>query len=414
MSHPRHSLLNLFDPLNATPKREVTTPDSLSGSDKENAEPSHESYYDSDKLTMTAFFNRTYKTQNKHYSPVVLKTRLIDVGDATMMDETADLFTGLSIEDDHDNVSLVHEHMDLDEQDPLITPRSSPQRQRLSSAQTPSSMSFAHTPTPHNLRAPLADISLDATPVPRKVATLALNSHDSPDSAIESYSSPITVIRATHATLAPAGSPLASVINAINFTEQKAKDSILPTVPEVAVVGEWNLGSSTAQLSPSPSTALLTHTPAPESISHLRDTLPATVARPRPRARTHTTSSPEIDLRRVSVDLQSSFDMQLRCPEASFDLINDRISFFGGDLIIDADDFDMRAEEEIMEALAKRIKEKDAAAKPGDGTTSFGELSTCWIDFRAHYVVAPRSGSSPTPQLLSPVIVANSGSIPLR
>lgn len=241
-------------------------------------------------------------------------------------------------------------------------------------------MSFAHTPTPHSLRAPLADISLDATPVPRKVAKLALTSHDAPDSAVERYSSPVTVIRATHATLAPAGSPLASVINAINFTEQKAKNGILPTVPEVAVTGEWNLGSSTAQLSPSPSTALLTHTPAPESISHLQDTLATTVARPRPRARAHTTSSPGTDLRRVSVDLQSSFDMQLQCPEASFDLLNDRISF-GGDLMIDADDFDMRAEEEIMEALAKRIKENDAAAKPGDGTTSLGELSTCWIDF---------------------------------
>ena len=386
MSHPRHSLLNLFDPLNATPKRDVTTPDSLSGSDKENAEPSYESYYDSDKLTMTAFFNRTYKTQSKHYSPVVLKTRLIDVGDVTMMDETANLFTGLSIEeeleDDADNASLVHEHMDLDEQDSLITPRrimprSSPPRQILSSAQTPSSMSFAQTPTPHSLRAPLADISLDATPVPRKAAKLTLTSHDAPDPAVERYSSPVTVVRATHATLAPTGSPLASVINAINFTEQKAKDGILPTVPEVAVTREWNLGSSTAQLSPSPSTALLTHTLAPESISHPRDTLATTVARPRPRARAHTTSSPGTDLRRVSVDLQSSFDMQLQCPEASFDLLNDRISFFGGDLMIDTDDFDMQAEEEIMEALAKRIKENDAAAKPGDGTTSPGELSTC-------------------------------------
>jgi len=68
-------------PHNATPRREVKTPGSLSGLGKENAEPSHGSYYDSEELTMTAFFNRvrTYKVQSKHYSPVVLTT-LMDVG----------------------------------------------------------------------------------------------------------------------------------------------------------------------------------------------------------------------------------------------------------------------------------------------------------------------------------------------
>ncbi|OAX41491.1 hypothetical protein K503DRAFT_863815 [Rhizopogon vinicolor AM-OR11-026] len=406
MTHPRYSVLNLFDPLNATPRREVTTPDSLSGSDKENAEPSYdsESYYDSDKLTMTAFFNRTYKTENKHYSPVVLRTRLIDVGDVTMMDETADLLTGLSIEDetedDLDNASLVHEHMDLDEQDSLVTPRTNLPRQTL---QTPPSLSLAHTPTPHYLRTPLADISLDATPVPRKVAKLALVPHETPNSAVERYSSPTTVIRATHATLAPAGSPLASVINAINFTDQKvpSKEGTLPTVPEVVVADEWSLGSSTSQLSPSPSIALLTHTQVPESLSessHSRDTLAAPVARPRPRPRAHTTSSPSTDPRRVSVDLHSSFNMQLQCPEASFDLLKDRISFFGGDFTIDADDFDMQAEEEIMEALAKRIKEKDAIAKREDDTAS----------------LAPRFGPSSTPQPLSPVIAANAPPVAMR
>ncbi|KAJ8587004.1 hypothetical protein M405DRAFT_864130 [Rhizopogon salebrosus TDB-379] len=410
MARPRYSVLNLFDPLNATPKREVTTPDSLSGSDKENAEPSYESYYDSDKLTMTAFFNRTYKTESKHYSPVVLRSRLIDVGDVTMMDETADLFSGLTIEDeledDVDNMSLVHEHMDFDEQDSLATPRSSPPRQTLNSAQTPLSLSSAHTPTLHCLRTPFADISLDATPVPRKVAKPTPSSYEDPIPGIEQYSSPATAIRATHVTLAPAGSPLASVINAINFTEHKvpSKEVTLPTIPEVVVAGEESLGSSTAQLSPSPSTALLTHTQVPELMppapivsfshqhqtSHSRETLAAPVARPRPRARAHTTSSPGFDPRRSSVDLQSSFNMQLQCPESSFDLLNDRISFFGGDTI-DADDFDMQAEEEIMEALAKRIKEKDALTEPRDDTAS----------------PAPRIAPSQMPQSLSPIIAAN-------
>lgn len=416
MSRPRYSVLNLFDPLNATPRSEVTTPDSLSGSDKENAEPSYESYYESDRLTMTAFFNRTYKTKSKHYSPVVLKTRLVDVGDMTIMDETADLLNGLTIEeepeDDVDNMSLVHESMDIDEQDSLATPMNSPPRlphNRYNSAQTPLS---EQTPTPLVQRTPLADISMDATPVPRKVVKLALASPEAPNSGVECYSSPVTAVRASHATLAPAGSPLASVINAINFTDQNVSSvGRIPehATPTIVVSREGNLGSSTAQLSPSPSAALLTHTNLSESTltpidvplsppskdqtqsSPSYDTLTAPTARLRLRARAHTTSSPSFNSRRNSVDLHSSFNLQLNCPDASFDLLNDRVSFFGGDaFVIDTDDFDMQAEEEMMEALAKRIKEKNAGATLADVADS----------------PAPQSGSNPTPQL-SPPVVAN-------
>jgi hypothetical protein len=400
MSRPRYSVLNLFDPLNATPRSEVTTPDSLSGSDKENAEPSYESYYESDRLTMTAFFNRTYKTQSKHYSPVVLKTRLVDVGDMTIMDETADLLNGLTIEeepeDDDDNASLVHESMDIDEQDSLATPMNSPPRQmhnRYNSAQTPLS---EQTPAPHIQRTPLADISMDATPVPRIVAKPALASSEVLNSGVERYSSPVTAVRASHATLAPAGSPLASVINAINFTDQNLPSvGHIPehTTPTIVVsTRQENLSSSTAQLSPSPSTALLTNTYLSESVltpsdaplsppakyqnqsSPSYDTLTAPTARPRLRPRAHTTSSPSFNPRRNSVDLQSSFNLQLNCPDASFDLLNDRISFFGGDAFaIDTDDFDMHAEEEMMEALAKQIKEKDTATTLADVAGSPGK-----------------------------------------
>ncbi|KAG2071839.1 hypothetical protein BDR04DRAFT_1142121 [Suillus decipiens] len=415
MSRPRYSVLNIFDPLNATPRSEVTTPDSLSGSDKENAEPSHESYYESDKLTMTAFFNRTYKTQNKYYSPVVLRTRLVDVGDTTIMDETADLLNGLTIEevaeDDVDNASLVHESMDMDEQDSLATPMNSPPRHthnRHNSAQTPLS---EETPTPHIQRTPLADISMDATPVPRKVVKLALASPETPNSGVERYSSPVTAVRASHATLAPAGSPLASVINAINFTDKNVPSvGSIPehATPTIVVSREGNLGSSTAELSPSPSTALLTHTHVSASMltpsdvplsppskdqtqsSPSHDTLTAPTARPRLRARAHTTSSPSFNPRRNSVDLHSSFNLQLNCPDASFDLLNDRISFFGGDAFaIDIDDFDLHAEEEMMEALAKRIKEKDEATTDVSGSPS------------------PRSGSSSKPQLSPSVVAVN-------
>ncbi|KAG2149042.1 uncharacterized protein EDB93DRAFT_1143281 [Suillus bovinus] len=423
MTRPRYSVLNLFDPLNATPRSEVTTPDSLSGSDKENAEPSYESYYESDRLTMTAFFNRTYKTQSKHYSPVVLKTRLVDVGDMTIMDETADLLNGLTIEeepeDDVDNASLVHESMDLDEEDFLATPMGSPSRtnNRYNSAQTPLS---EQTLAPHVQRTPLADISMDATPVPRKVVKLAQASPEAPKSGVERHSSPVTAVRASHATLAPAGSPLASVINAINFTDQNVPSGgRIPehATPTIVVSREGKVDSPTAHLSPSPSTALLAHAHLSEetptrsdtslsppskyqtqsSFSH--DTLTAPTPRPRLRARAHTTSSPSSNPRRNSVDLQSSFNLQLNCPDASFDLLNDRISFFGGDTFaIDTDDFDMQAEEEMMEALAKRIKEKDAASTPENVAGS----------------PALQSGSSAMPQPSPPIVAANASPATVR
>ncbi|KAG1841006.1 hypothetical protein DFJ58DRAFT_78968 [Suillus subalutaceus] len=321
----------------------------------------------------------------------------------TIMDETADLLNGLTIEeepeDDIDNASLVHESMDLDEQDSLATPMNSPQRQthnRYNSAQTPLP---EQTPTPHIQRTPLADISMDATPVPRKVVKLALTSPEAPNSGVERYSSPVTAVRASHATLAPTGSPLASVINAINFTDQNVPSvGRIPehATPTIVVSREGNLGSSTAQLSPSPSTALLTHTHLSEltltssdaplsppskdqtqsSPSH--DTLTVPPARPRLRARASTTSSPSFNPRRNSVDLHSSFNLQLNCPDASFDLLNDRISFFGGDAFaIDTDDFDMQAEEEIMEALAKRIREKNAVTTLADVAGS--PAATIWV-----------------------------------
>ncbi|KAG1895433.1 uncharacterized protein F5891DRAFT_1058404 [Suillus fuscotomentosus] len=419
MSHPRYSVLNLFDPLNATPRSEVTTPDSLSGSDKENAEPSHESYYESDRLTMTAFFNRTYKTQSKHYSPVVLRTRLVDVGDTTIMDETADLLNGLTIEeepeDDVDNASLVHESMDMDEEDSLATPMNSPSRKthnRYNSTQTPLS---EQTLTPHVQRTPLADISMDATPVPRKAVNLARASPEASNSGAEHHSSPMTAVRTSHATLAPVSSPLASVINAINFTDKKVPSGGRiheHATPTIVVSREGNLGSPTVHLSPSPSATLLseeilTRSDAPllppskyqtqSSPSH--DALTASTARPRLRARAHTTSSPSFNPRRNSVDLQSSFNLQLNCPDASFDLLNDRISFFGGDaFVIDTDDFDMQAEEEMMEALANRIKEKDAASTVATDAGS----------------PAPQFGSSPTLQPSPPAAAANAPPVAVR
>ncbi|KAG2368701.1 hypothetical protein BDR07DRAFT_1477898 [Suillus spraguei] len=201
-------------------------------------------------------------------------------------------------------------------------------------------------PAPHVQRTPLADISMDPTRVLRQAIKLALVFPKTPNSGVEAF-----------------------VINAINFTEKNVPsvegipEHATPTI--VASRGE-NLGSLTAQPSPSPSTAFLTHmhisesTPTPSDVSFLfpfkdqtqsspsHDTLSTPTPRPHLRAQAHTTSSPSF-IRVDTLDLHSL------------------ISFFGGHVsAIDIDVFNTHTKEGMMKALAKRIKEKDAAVTLAD------------------------------------------------
>ncbi|KAI0058753.1 hypothetical protein BV25DRAFT_1829741 [Artomyces pyxidatus] len=144
-------------------------------------------------------------------------------------------------------------------------------------------------------RRPLADIALDdgdATPVAPKQVPPAFLHHVSAAFAIPK---PIS---------APASSPLAAVINSINGTTSSSP-SPTGSPPQIAVV------PSSPASSPTPS-ALYSST---------ADAL--------------TMSTSSLDPRRASIDLQNSFNMQF--PDASFDLINDKISFFGNESFSDMD-----------------------------------------------------------------------------
>ncbi|KAF9243535.1 hypothetical protein BU15DRAFT_72199 [Melanogaster broomeanus] len=398
MNHPRYSVLSLFDPLTgstATPKRDTTTPSPDSGSDKENALPPSRTttnYYESDTLTMTAFFNRTYNTQptSKHYSPVALRKRLIDVGEVTVtVDDASDLLWGLSIAEESPQVHQDHSESNDDSQfEDAENILETPQRKPTTPVFTPQCSQQAQGVP----RTPLADISLDATPVPRKTGKpLPPSAHatqGTPLAKSELASSPVTIMRAPLSqNAAPVGSPLASVINAINTTSHINEPNPDSESHPVAIVvseppeTDETLNLSAAYPVPSKTAPLLTETRFSESIvlpsptspskdlpsSHTNNTSPSAFlsARPRPRPRSKTTT---VAFSRSSVDLHSSFNWQLQCPEASFDLINDRISFFGGDsFVLDTmDDFEMQAEEEMMEALAKRLREKEAGNTASD------------------------------------------------
>ena len=386
MNHPRYSVLNLFDPLTTatTPTkdaeldREVTTPDSAAGSDKENAAPqSSVAIHESDKLTMTAFFNRTYKMQHTHFPSLPHRKRLVDVGDATVtIDDPSEMLSALAISetaaDDMEEENLPSgDNVTFD--DYLATPVTN-RRSETDEACTPRPSSFAK-----QVRSPLADISLDATPVPRKIGKPTTNV-----AAFDHQPSP-TAVRMPHTSSSAilTQSPLSHVVTGMDSSRRDEEGiSPLSGIPSeedgvIIVVSEPSNTDDTLTLSTSYPLLTETHlseSALPPSPSSINKELPPDIIedpaflsagiRPRPqRARSNTLSTPggSLDASRLSVDLQSSFNWQLQCPDVSFDLLNDRISFFGGDsfvLATELDEFDAQAKDEMMEALARRQRKK--------------------------------------------------------
>ncbi|EGO24363.1 hypothetical protein SERLADRAFT_467536, partial [Serpula lacrymans var. lacrymans S7.9] len=309
-------------------------------------------------------------------------------------------------------MAAVNELGEDDSDDENFTPQVSRKKIDNSDA-TPLPHHVARTPPSHIQRTPLADISLDATPVPSKAQKVmfseSVSSHhpstpskggvqaDSHNSSCASSVNAFNIAKQELHTCKPAGVILSgpscsqSPLRLLEppSAEQGSGSSLAMSFaqesPLSPQVNDPALSSSTALLIPSPTRALLTNTvltisppsPPPQlplspatritpSAGHavfpLNDvSSPSPRARLRPRSNTTTSS---LDPRRTSVDLHTSFNWQLQCPEASFDLLNDRISFLGGQEsflkgLDDMDEFNMEAEEEMMEALAKKENEEN-------------------------------------------------------
>ena len=400
-NRPRSSLLDMFDPLASarpsTPmRRDVHSPDS--GSDKENAEPAYVSPSASaaagtgsadSPLTLTKFFSRTY-TQYKALPPKMPPMGvLIDFGDVTAGEDTdLDKLDGvLADEDEHDgddehenendengeNGQAQDENRNKDENAGPSTALCPSADRHVSDAPATADVD----PMPQ--RRPLADILLDdqeqhqeqplSSPLTRKLAA-----------ALASTASP--AFGAPKLTAAPATSPLASVINAINGTStapptrtsptsasspsssSSSTPTVRPTPPQIRVVPPEHLVSAQPPLSP-----LDVDSSAPTS--------PESPSPPRPHITTTGTgprggtaaSASDLDPRRNSVDLQASFSMHFQCPEVSFDLLNDKISFLGlaqeSMMDMDGEDgFDLAGEERAMDALADRLGRASLGASP--------------------------------------------------
>lgn len=354
-ARPRHSVLVLFDPLLAvsdptTPPRNISSPDS----DKENVN------------TLTAFFNRAYNSS--HPQPPQLKNRLIDVGNATL-DESS--INASLIEEDGPEAHLIHDSDD-DENDTLtfrhMTEAATP---KWHSRPTPSATS---SPSPSAPRTPLADLPLerDATPIVRsKVYRRPVVPHLSNLSQVQ----PITSQEFASESVVKPATPIASqtsgsLIPPIYITH----DDLPNSSPE-------SLSSSVCTLNlATPTGTLLTDTSLPVVVSpppsnSMQDVLPVPSL---DRSRLRPNPPPSVNPNRCSVDLQSSFQLQLESADATFDLLNDKISFLGSkngmESFFDAsegeDSFDMSAEQRKMESVLKSMKNEETDEAPPKIKTS--------------------------------------------
>ncbi|KAG5720108.1 hypothetical protein E4T56_gene17750 [Termitomyces sp. T112] len=341
---PRSSLLDLFDPLAS---QELPSDAQSADSDKENC-------LDSDFSL--------FGLPSKPTSPVRLKRRLVDVGDITI-----------------DDPMLIDEELDDsmcdDDNDTLTLPL------------TPARDLTVQKATPSNLgpRTPLAELSIDRdiSPVvrtkiyPRQpFSTLASSDVVTPASPENSsFAAVIDAVTASGVSFAGPACPLpeyglenedqpANVLSCVNETPQITITPIDESSNSIAALSLDTPPSQENTFQPSPSSSLSESSKTSISIEHPRTTLRLTPPK----------TSLE-DKKRHSIDLYTSFHLQLQSEEASFDLLNDKISLFAStssmdflDGLEDDDSFDMGVEEAKLQATIDSIKLEEGERKVGDSS----------------------------------------------
>jgi hypothetical protein len=335
MNRPRTSILNIFDPLASPPIRDAPSPDS----DKENSTPSHP------------------------ISPVKLTRRLVDVGDITVQDHPI-----LLLLNDDDDELHIHDENDLSLSS--TTPRPPLKINDLSSSP----------------RTPLAELPVecDTSPVARsktyKRSPLPPSTHPDPEHVLHSGSAILSVINEVNSLGISFASPSPrSRILPLPQDIDDLTEELLPSdtsVPQIIVSSADSLRNSVATLNLESSTStLITDTVRP--FDNAPPTPPSEdPSQILPRLRLTLPKSSSHDLNRQSIDLHSSFELHLKSGETSFDLLNDRVSFFapGGDAesFFGDDSFDIEIEEAHMEQALDKIKAEEKADKgetPSPGTT---------------------------------------------
>jgi len=293
-SRPRPSILSLFDPLSLTPDLDrITSPHS----DKEN------------DLVDTSDFSAYGTHKHIHVPPRTFKRRLVDVGDTTV--EYPDMHALLANELEQELSYIVND--DEDENDTLTF-------RDIAKAATPKWNSCyttaLETPKTSPPRTPLAEISLkdELTPLARK----------------KPYKrQPVS------------NTPKGSLSACLTFPPFIPSDSSsgCPEVPEVRVNDEpvsqspSITSNSLEDSSESLSRTLNQSTPTEMLVAGSSILLSSLVApapsRSQTRPRHLSPTSPTDNANRYSVDLQTSFQIHFSSHDTTFDLLKDKISFFG-------------------------------------------------------------------------------------
>jgi hypothetical protein len=290
-SRPRPSILSLFDPLSSELDR-ATSPDD---SDKEN--------------DASDFFKPSTTLKHIHVSSRTLKRRLVDVGDITV--EHPDMNALLSDELEQEISYIV----DDDENDTLTF-------RDMAKAATPKWSSrhatVLKTPKVSSPRTPLSEISLkdELTPLARKKPykrQLVPTTPKGSESACLVFPPSIS-----------SGGSSSWPPSYTEVPEVRVNDELVPQSPSIPAN---SLGDSSESL------FLRTLNQSIPAETLVTGSLPSSLIAPapcpaQPRTR-HLSPSPTDNANRYSVDLQTSFQIHFPSHDATFDLLKDKIPFFG-------------------------------------------------------------------------------------
>ena len=311
-NRPRESILQLFDPLSCPEPHDVSAIDS----DKEN--------FTDDQLVVTNFFNPK-KPPYSGLPPLTPRGRLVDLS----MSMDGDMFSG--------GVIVEEEGEDLEEPShhPCDTPEPILQHTHANTGNgeddTITIQFGSNFPTPRmgelfaTPRTPLAEapFEMNITPVPRKkvykreVIPPVTNSTAPTTQSLEISPQELSLSTVVH-NINAAGVPFAA---AKKYPGPRlVRKEAVPRIDEEKVLEERSPYDQplTILVAPPPEDELSSGPAAPTVISESRFLRP----------RSHTTTA-ALSAHRSSVDLHASFSLQIQCPDASFDLLNDKISFLG-------------------------------------------------------------------------------------
>ena len=289
-SRPRPSILSLFDPLSSELDRAIS-PDS----DKEN--------------DTSDFFKPTGTLKHIYVSSRTLKRRPVDVGDITV--EHPDMNALLSDELEQEISYIV----DDDENDTLTF-------RDMAKAATPKWSSrhatVLETPKVSSPRTPLSEISLkdELTPLARKKSYKRQFAPTSPKGSESSC----LVFPPSISSRSSSSPPSYTEVPEVRVNDEP--------VPQSSSIPANSLGDSSESLFPR---TLDQSIPAEMPVT---GTLPLTLVAPapcsaQPKARHLSPASSTDNANRYSVDLQTSFQIHFPSLDATFDLLKDKIPFFG-------------------------------------------------------------------------------------